>query len=72
MRMTAIKRLPPHQQRASNVFPINRTRRLLLKGRFGPLFAHFLKARDPSSYLHEARPLKGTALRAAPRWLHPS
>ena len=28
--------------------------------------------KNPSRYLRGSRPLKGTALRAAPRWLHPS
>ena len=30
------------------------------------------KRQNPSRYLRGSRPLKGTALRAGPRWLHPS
>ena len=33
---------------------------------------HQLNGRNPSRYLRGSRPLKGTALRAGPRWLHPS
>ena len=33
---------------------------------------HQLNGKDPSRYLRGSRPLKGTALRAGPRWLHPS
>ena len=31
-----------------------------------------LNGKNPSRYLRGSRPLKGTALRAGPRWLHPS
>ena len=31
-----------------------------------------LNGRNPSRYLRRSRSLKGTALRAGPRWLHPS
>jgi len=31
-----------------------------------------LNGKNPSRYLRGPRPLKGTALRAGPRWLHPS
>jgi len=33
---------------------------------------HQLNGKNPSRYLRGSRPLKGTALRAGPRWLHPS
>jgi len=33
---------------------------------------HQLNGKHPSRYLRGSRPLKGTALRADPRWLHPS
>ena len=33
---------------------------------------HELNGKNPSRYLRGPRPLKGTALRAGPRWLHPS
>ena len=33
---------------------------------------HQLNGENPSRYLRGSRPLKGTALRAGPRWLHPS
>jgi len=33
---------------------------------------HKLNGKNPSRYLRGSRPLKGTALRAGPRWLHPS
>ena len=33
---------------------------------------HQLNGINPSRYLRGSRPLKGTALRAGPRWLHPS
>ena len=33
---------------------------------------HQLNGKNPSRYLRWSRPLKGTALRAGPRWLHPS
>ena len=33
---------------------------------------HQLNVKNPSRYLRGSRPLKGTALRAGPRWLHPS
>ena len=37
--------------------------------RITPLTKH---SKNPSRYLRGSRPLKGTALRAGPRWLHPS
>ena len=33
---------------------------------------HQLNVKNHSRYLRGSRPLKGTALRAGPRWLHPS
>jgi len=33
---------------------------------------HQLNGKNPSRYLRGSRPLKETALRAGPRWLHPS
>ena len=33
---------------------------------------HQLNGKNPSRYLRGSRPFKGTALRAGPRWLHPS
>ena len=33
---------------------------------------HQLNGKNTSRYLRGSRPLKGTALRAGPRWLHPS
>ena len=33
---------------------------------------HQLNGKNPSRYLRGSRPLKGTALQAGPRWLHPS
>ena len=33
---------------------------------------HQLNGKNHSRYLRGSRPLKGTALRAGPRWLHPS
>ena len=33
---------------------------------------HQLNGKNPPRYLRGSRPLKGTALRAGPRWLHPS
>ena len=33
---------------------------------------HQLNGKNPSRYLRGSRPLKGTALRAGPRWLRPS
>ena len=33
---------------------------------------HQLNGKNPSRYLRGSRPLKGPALRAGPRWLHPS
>ena len=33
---------------------------------------HQLNVKNPSRFLRGSRPLKGTALRAGPRWLHPS
>ena len=33
---------------------------------------HQLNGKSPSRFLRGSRPLKGTALRAGPRWLHPS
>ena len=33
---------------------------------------HQLNGKNPSRYLRGSRPLKGTALRAGLRWLHPS
>ena len=39
---------------------------------FSCVLHHQLNGKNPSRYLRESRPLKGTALRAGPRWLHPS
>ena len=40
--------------------------------RFLRITHHQLNGKNPSRYLRGSRPLKGTAHRAGPRWLHPS
>ena len=53
-------------------FVLSQTSQSEIRDQITCVLHHQLNGENPSRYLRGSRPLKGTALRAGPRWLRPS